>query len=481
MQSNATSVNIKNDTLWKDSDGNPIKAQGGNIIKEGNTYHWFGANFAGGNDYHFYAINHYTSADLKNWKKETGGMITPGMPTIPFQTNDWVGRPYVLWNAATSKYVMVLERGGGGRNYYAFLTATSLSAENAWTYRSDKLIAQLPDASGTRYSLGDLGAYQDGNDAYLLYTFDKGATNGAQAILKLSSDFLSPLPPVPGNYSEFSGGTWNNGDYREAAAIFKYNSKFYYFTSNTNGWNSSETAYRTASSMAGPWSNRALVPTNPSSANSFNTQNDFILTVNGTQGTSYVYCGDRWSNYTGGDINKGLYAWFPITFDTAGTPTINGHLNWSIDTTTGTWNLETTTLLPNPGFENDLSSWTYAGNLWLATAKPEVHSGAKAVKHYSNNAYTTWLESGSVNISSGGSYTAKVWARSGGGFSQRLFQVFINGVKTHEIGLPVTPTWTEYSINNINLPAGATVKLGLWLNAYGGAWAQEDDFSLTKN
>lgn len=139
-----------------------------------------------------------------------------------------------------------------------------------------------------------------------------------------------------------------------------------------------------------------------------------------------------------------------------------------------------TNLLQNPGFESDFTNWHMTGNTSISTAGAEVHAGAKAIKHYSSSAYNSWLENRSTNLSAG-TYTAKVWARSGGSFSQRFFQVFVSGVKVKEISLPVTSTWTEYTINSISVPAGATVMLGLWQSASGGAWAQEDDFSLTND
>jgi hypothetical protein len=331
---NASMQTIQNDTVWTDTNGNEIKAQGGCIFKSGNTYHWFGPQFGGAGDYKFYAVNHYISTDLVHWTKRTRA-FGPGDSGIPFKASDWVGRPWILFNSSTSKYVIVIEWGGhetGVRNQYAFLTATSLNGP--WTYQKDKLIKKLPDASGKLYSLGDLGAYQDGNKAYLIYTFDKPQNNYAQAILKLSGDFLSPMSSTKGNYVEFSGGSWPAG-VQEAASIIKRGSTYYYFTSKCAGWASSETRYRTASSMAGPWSKNEMVATKPSTGNSFNTQHDFVLPITGSSTTTYLYCGDRWSNYTGNGVGKN--AWFPMTFDENGIPTINGYKTWTIDTVTGKW------------------------------------------------------------------------------------------------------------------------------------------------
>jgi hypothetical protein len=475
---------IDNNSVWLDVNGQEIKAQGGYIIQESGVYHWFGPQFGNSGDYQFYAINHYTSDDLQHWTKQSAA-LTPGMAGIPFTSGSWVGRPWVIKNPNNNNYVMGIEWGSSGvsgvRNRYAFLTATSINGP--WTYQSSKLIQKLPDVNDSLYSLGDMGVYTEGNRAWIMYTFDKPQANYAQAIVELGTDFMTPLPhSVAGSYTEFSGGSWKAG-VQEAAAIIKRGTTYYYFTSLCNGWNSSETRYRTASSMAGPWTSNPLVPTNPSSTNSFNTQHDFILPVTGTAGTTYIYCGDRWSNYTGSGI--GRYGWYPLSFDVAGVPTINAPAyatnggDWVLDLAAGTWSAASSNLLLNPGFESDFSNWTYTGNASIATAAAEIHAGSKAVKTWSSSAYTTTLQNTVTNCAAG-NYTASVWSRAGGTFTQRVLEVYVNNVKTHDLALPATTTWTAYTISNIAVPAGATVKVGIALNTAGGGWTQFDDFSLVK-
>lgn len=325
---------IDNDAVWLDTDGNEISAQGGNIIQLGETYHWFGCQFPG-----FTAINHYTSNDLVNWGKRKPA-ITAGQQGIPFK--GWVGRPWVMWNPNDNHFVMVVEWGGSKayRNRYCFLTAPSI--DGPWTFRSDKTINRLPDSQGVLYTLGDLGGYVEGNEAWMLYTFDKPQTNYAQAILKLDTDFMTPLPPTPDHYVEFTGGRWKSG-VQEAASVFKRDNTYYYFTSLCNGWFSSETRYRTASDMAGPWTKNAVVRTMPHSDNSFNTQHDFVLPVMGSDTTTYMFCGDRWNNMRAEVGGTGRYQWFPLTFDPKGIPVIaapdfaeNGG-DWRIDLLSGHW------------------------------------------------------------------------------------------------------------------------------------------------
>lgn len=337
-----------NNSVWKDIEDNKIEAQGGNIIKVGTRYHWFGMEFP-----IWKAVNHYSSADLMNWTKHPPA-LTPGMGDLPFGATHWVGRPYVMWNPNTALFVMAVEWNAPvpeTRNHICFLTAPSI--DGPWSYHAAKKIAMLPDASGTQYSLGDLGVYVEDDEAYLLYTFDKGMEihgerNYAQAILKLDTDFMTPLPPTPENYEEFFGVGWKAG-VQEAAAIIKRESLYYYFTSLCNGWFSSETRYRTSStvtSATNDWTENSIVPTSPASSNSFNTQHDFIIPVTGSSATTYIYCGDRWNNMKSEVGGIGQYQWFLLTFDSSDipVPTINAPDfdknggDWSLNLITGEWN-----------------------------------------------------------------------------------------------------------------------------------------------
>lgn len=315
---------IKNDTFWKDTSGNEILAQGGGIIQVGDTFHWFGSEYKPGT-YHLNAINHYTSKDLVNWTKQAPA-VDPQASSNPFRFTNWLGRPWVLYNKPTKKYVMVLEWGSankeGVRNRIAFLTADSINGP--WVYQGVE--ERVPDIDGKLYSMGDLGAFQDDDgNAYILYTFDKRGTNKTQGIAKLDpNNFTKIISPA---IAEFTGES------REAASVVKVGDTYYYFTSKCSGWNSSQTKFRKAKSMSGPWSEANSVVTQPYSTDSYNTQHDFVLPIYGSQTTSYIYCGDRWSNYTNKGVGK--YGWYPLTFDSNGRPIMHGYSSWSINVKTG--------------------------------------------------------------------------------------------------------------------------------------------------
>lgn len=513
-----------NDSVWKDAANNPIAAQGGCIVKISSTYHWFGVEYQAGTT-HFNAINHYTSTDLVTWTKQTAALT----PNTDFPATKWVGRPYVMINnnagvPAAQKYVMVVEKGDSSpatRNTYAFLTASAIGGP--WTYQSAKTIGSLPNPviGGTdAYTLGDLSAYSDGTTAWLLFTFDKGASNGAQGILKLGMDFMTPTSYTgTGNYKEFYSSdpnAWNLGFRREAACMINKGGTYYYFTSNTRGWSSSQTAYRTltsSSATSGTWSAQSDLLSNYPAGNytsvtSFNTQNDFMVPVAGSSATTYLYCGDRWSNFYDPGANPvdylhnhnstGLNDWFPLTFDTStspatpilNAPNYNNNLSgdgtgnggdWILNLTTGEWG--TPNLMFNPGFETgDFSNWTTTGGAQISTATAEVHSGTYGVKFFNASAYNGTLENSTLYCPSGsGDYTVKFWSRAGNTFTTRKAEVFVNGSLSQTLNIPLTSTWTQYAMTGITVTNGATVKIKITANSAGGGWTQFDDFELTRN
>lgn len=332
---------VDNNSIWKDTEGNEIRAQGGSIIKVKDLYHWIGPEISGQGNMGFNKFNRYTSTDLVNWTKQKP-VITFGQKGLPFSKHDWVARPWVFFHEPTSTFVIYCEwnenKGPVRDNQIAVLTASDM--EGPWV--CDTVYSQIPDSLGNKYTMGDLGGFQDEDgNAYLMYTFDRGGPNKAQAIAKLSpSDYRRILLPSEGHYiAEFSASE------REAAAIIKRNGVYYYFTSDCWGWSPSPTMYRTSTQMDGQWSEQKLVLTDPENNLSYQTQHDFILSITGSKETTYLYCGDRWNvcnprNYQG---TVGLYGWYPMVFNADGVPVIKGgnYLenggDWLLNVQTGEW------------------------------------------------------------------------------------------------------------------------------------------------
>ncbi len=61
----ATTQTVMNAIQWADTNGNPIQAHGGGMIKAGSYYYWFGENRD--DTGHFQGVSCYRSTNLKNW------------------------------------------------------------------------------------------------------------------------------------------------------------------------------------------------------------------------------------------------------------------------------------------------------------------------------------------------------------------------------------------------------------------------------
>lgn len=54
-----------NGVQWADTDGNPIQAHGGGMLRVGQDYYWFGENRNANGS--FYAVSAYRSRDVRRW------------------------------------------------------------------------------------------------------------------------------------------------------------------------------------------------------------------------------------------------------------------------------------------------------------------------------------------------------------------------------------------------------------------------------
>jgi hypothetical protein len=318
---------ITNDTVWKDTSNNTIYAQGGGILKVGNTYYWYGTDFVGAHDTsksaQFLNIKAYSSTDLKNWTFRAN-VITQGAPGTPFSAATWAGRPDVIFNANTQKYVMLINYeftdNGSGPNGVAF--ATSSSPTGTFTYAGVQTV--IPNVYFDRP--GDQSVFvDDDGKAYLVFCDSHGRQRAYVAPIR-ASDYLQIEPAT----QIYLYGT----DGMEANNMFKRNGLYYNIVSETAGWAGSQTSYQTASNIFGPYSSLQVM-SGSAGNNSHQSQTDFVLKVQGTSGTTYMYAGDRWSDFISGQGN-GFYVWEPLSFN-GSTPTFNNLSSWKIDAVAGTW------------------------------------------------------------------------------------------------------------------------------------------------
>lgn len=298
----AATVTILPGIPWYDTSGNLIEAHGEGIIKSGGTYYWLGEDKTNGAD--FQNVKCYSSPNLTTWTfvrnvltEQSSGDLGP---------NRIVERPHVIYNAATSTYVMYMHIDNTSYSERKVGVATSSSPCGAYSYKGSFKPAGHD-------SLDD-NLFLDGSTGYLI---SEDRTDSALQIYRLSSNFqtVSALVKTLPHY--------------EAPAMVKIGGTYYLFGSHLTGWSTNDNQYATATSITGTWSSFKSFA--PSGTNTCNSQTASILPVSGSSGTTYVFLGDRWNS---SNLSDSRYIWEPLTISGT-TVSMTCKTSWTIDTSTG--------------------------------------------------------------------------------------------------------------------------------------------------
>lgn len=303
----AAAVTITNGTQFLDTSGNPVHAHGGGVLRHGGYYYWFGENRNPDNT--FRAVSVYRSTDLRNWEYRNDVLTQSSHPELNVAN---IERPKVIYNASTGRFVMWMHKENGvDYNEARAAVASSATVDGAYTYH------------GSFRPLGhmsrDITLYNDDGTAYMISAADN---NYDLHIYRLTPDYLD-VATLVGNF-------WNDA-HREAPAMFKRGSVYFLLTSGATGWSPNQAKYATASSISGPWTGWA----NVGDGTTFNSQPAYVLPIQGSSTTSYLYMGDRWAGAWGGPVNDSQYVWLPITFPSATSMSLTWYPQITIDTDTG--------------------------------------------------------------------------------------------------------------------------------------------------
>ncbi|MFC3574600.1 RICIN domain-containing protein [Streptomyces yaanensis] len=301
---------ITNGTQFTDTAGNLVQAHGGGVIKVGGYYYWFGEDRNADNTFKY--VDAYRSTDLKNWEFRNH-VLTQSSATELATAN--IERPKVMYNASTGKFVMWMHKENGS-DYSEARAAVAVSdtVDGNYTYQGSfrplgqymsRDITVFVDTDGTGYMASAA------NENYDLH------------IYKLTADYTG--------IDSLAANPWPGG-HREAPALFKRGGVYFMLTSAATGWNPNQQQYATATSLAGPWTSMA----NIGDSTAYNSQTAYVLPVQGTSGTSYLYLGDRWGNSFGGTVNDSRYVWLPLTFPTSTSMSMSWYPEITIDTAAGT-------------------------------------------------------------------------------------------------------------------------------------------------
>jgi hypothetical protein len=304
----AATVAIAPGTAWKDTQGHPIQAHGGGMIKVGVRYYWFGEDKTGESKGHspFLNVTCYSSTDLAHWTFEANVLTRQASGDLG--PNRIIERPKVIYHKTTRQYVMYLHVDTPAHTDTRVGVATSASVCGHYRYRgSTKPMGNI--------SL-DIGLFvdEDGSGYLISDTRTKGLR-----IYRLSDDYLRVV------------GTVAVLAQLESPALFKVNGRYYLLASHRTGWNTNDNEYTTSTSLAKGWASWKLFA--PKGSRTFNSQTTFVLPVPGSQGTTYMFMGDRWKPAS---LGTSPYIWLPLAV--RGTSvSLAWHDRWFIDTATGLW------------------------------------------------------------------------------------------------------------------------------------------------
>jgi hypothetical protein len=303
-------VTIKNGDYWQDTADHRIEAHGAGLLRVDDTWYWIGEDKSA-NSANFKAVNCYASPDLSHWEFRHA-IITAKTSTDLAAPDRIIERPKLIYNERTKKYVMWLH--WEGKSY-----ATS----EAGVFTSDQVDGDYEQVRhfqpNKRMSRDDTLFKDDDGKAYFLSASNN---NADLSLYELTDDYTDMKRQI---------STLWAGSYREAPAIMKANGRYFIVSSGATNWDSNQQKFASATSMEGPWSALA----NVGDATGFDTQTAFIIPVQGTKTTTYIYAGDRWQDP---DLKSSKYIWLPLKISGDNKLVLNFYASWQLDVTTGEWN-----------------------------------------------------------------------------------------------------------------------------------------------
>lgn len=305
----AAPVTVTSGSQFTDTAGDLVHAHGGGMLKVGAYYYWFGENRNA--DDTFRAVSVYRSTDLKTWEFR-GDVLTQSSASELGRAK--IERPKVIYNSSTGQYVMWMHKENGDDYTEArAAVATSSTVDGAYTYR------------GSFRPLGvhmsrDITLFQD--DDGTAYMASAARENADMNVYRLTADYTGVSALVQ---------TLWPGSYREAPAMFKRNGVYFLLTSGATSWQPNQQKYATATSVTGTWSGLA----NVGDSTGYGSQTAYVLPVQGSQATSYLYLGDRWAGAWNRPVNESRYVWLPLSFPSATTMSMSWYPKVSVDAETG--------------------------------------------------------------------------------------------------------------------------------------------------
>lgn len=321
---------IVNGTQFLDTNGNVMHTHGGAILKTADFFYWYGEHRYA--DFVSQGISCYRSTDLVNWEYR-GDILTDH--SAPELSPSYMERPKVIYNALTNKYVLWFHW-ENGRHYGEARAAVAYgdAPDGAFTYQgSFRPLAHTgvddpgdsaanADGSPSRpgYMSRDCTLFvDDDGTAYFLSTWNE---NTSLNLYRLSADFMRIEARV---------ATLFAGQRREAPCLFKKGGYYYLVTSGLTGWNPNQGKWAYSRNLDRGWSQLMDF----GDGTTYRSQPAYIYPVQGTNGTSYLYTGDRWGPAWGASVAESQYVWLPIRFNSATSISLDWYDHITVNARTG--------------------------------------------------------------------------------------------------------------------------------------------------
>jgi|GEM_PF-1170543 len=138
-------------------------------------------------------------------------------------------------------------------------------------------------------------------------------------------------------------------------------------------------------------------------------------------------------------------------------------------------------LVTNPSFEANGASqtptgwgeWSSAAHLDASFSEAGGHTGSFRGAHWKASAYDVYTSQTKTGLTNG-TYTLRAWVQSSGGQTTAVMNVKDFGSTTIDAAIPTTGTWTQITINNINVTNGQAT-FGFYSVAGANQWIHFDD------
>lgn len=267
---------------WYDQHGKQVSAHGACVVKEGRKYYLFGE-YKNDSTNAFTGFSCYSSSDLYNWKLER--MVLPVQNSGKLGPNRVGERVKVMKCPLTGEYVMYMHVDDLNYKDQFVGYATSKKINGVYTFQGALLF------NGKPVKKWDMGTFQDTDGKGYVITHSGN-------LYQLADDYKSITAQIVKDMTRHC----------EAPVIFKWNGIYYWIGSKLTSWEKNDNYYFTATSLGGPWAECGLIA--PEGTLTWNSQSTFVLPIAGSEDTTLMFMGDRWSFPR--QHSAATYVWQPL-------------------------------------------------------------------------------------------------------------------------------------------------------------------------